>query len=247
MTAKTAKPIKLCGVDGCRNGWVVASGILVGGRVEHLDARVIPTIGAIEKLNPNIVAIDIPIGLPTAARKGGRIAEKEARKMLVGRASSVFSSPCRRVLQAADYQQALTFSRNSSPDNIGLSKQTWNIVPKIKEVDGFLQANQRWVSQFFEVHPELAFTEMSSFFTGSKFPSKHTTQGLEVRHQALVQNGIDLNLVHHEDGMRKVKLDDYLDAFACLWSAVRIAKGKAMKVPQQVQHDELGLPMQIHW
>ena len=244
---KMTKETILCGIDGCRNGWVVARSILSGNRFLHIEVQVVANISQITDFSPDVVAIDIPIGLPAVARKGGRLAEKEARKNLPGRASCVFSSPCRPVLTAANYQEALQLSRNSCQDGVGLSKQTWNIVAKIKEVDDFLQANLYWKSRFFEVHPELSFSTMKTDFVGPRFPSKHTAHGLDVRQKALFLNGIDLAAVGKCKTIHQGKKDDHLDALACLWSAKRIAAGVASRVPQNAPSDSTGLAMAIHW
>ena len=48
-----------------------------------------------------VVAVDIPIGLPD---DGGRLADAEARRELVGKSSSVFSTPVRAALEAPTYE-----------------------------------------------------------------------------------------------------------------------------------------------
>ena len=237
----------LCGIDGCRNGWVVAHAVWLSDRFHDLEITVISNITQIVDLSPQVVAIDIPIGLPAVAQKGGRLAEKEARKYLPGRSSCVFSSPCRPVLKAESYQEALQISRSSSPDAVGLSKQTWNIVEKIKEVDDFLHANQDWKSRFMEVHPELSFATMADDYCGHKFPSKHTSNGIDVRQRALLKSGLDFRKVSKYMTINKGKKDDCLDALACLWSAKRIATGVAAMVPQNAPRDVTGLTMAIHW
>ena len=42
------------------------------------------------------------------------------------------------------------------------------------------------------------------------------------------------------------QLKDVLDAFAVLWSARRIASGKAFHLPEEIETDAAGIPMTIY-
>jgi hypothetical protein len=53
----------------------------------------------------DIVAVDIPIGLNEEYEAGGRFCDREARKCLRGRASSVFPAPVRPVLAASSSRE----------------------------------------------------------------------------------------------------------------------------------------------
>jgi predicted RNase H-like nuclease len=65
----------------------------------------------------------------------------------------VFSSPCRAALLAKDYRQAC--EANQPRTGRKLSRQSWCICPKIKEVDDAISpSTQEWAS---EVHPEVSF------------------------------------------------------------------------------------------
>jgi predicted RNase H-like nuclease len=81
----------IAGVDGCPDGWVVAledldSGDLTSGwGVTFALALALPQ-------HPRVIAVDIPIGLLSAAQPGGRGCDREARKLLGKRGSSVFSA-----------------------------------------------------------------------------------------------------------------------------------------------------------
>jgi predicted RNase H-like nuclease len=100
MTNETAASETLAGADGCPAGWVVAS--VVGGR---LSAWVSPKIQDVaERLcDGAVLAIDIPIGLPT---RDDRACCKEARRFLGKRRSSVFTVPVRACLSAGSYEEA---------------------------------------------------------------------------------------------------------------------------------------------
>jgi predicted RNase H-like nuclease len=89
----------LAGVDGCRAGWIAAFARPQGGEVR---LRVVPRFAEVTAAReaPAIIAVDIPIGLPEQARRGGRTADNVARSLLGARKSSVFSVPSRRAVFA---------------------------------------------------------------------------------------------------------------------------------------------------
>lgn len=78
---------------------------------------------------PVVAAIDILVGLMGAGR---RDCDKQARRLLIGHASSAFSAPIRSVLDAATYDDANIANRDRA--GFGLSKQAGGIVPKIREM-----------------------------------------------------------------------------------------------------------------
>ena len=63
---------------------------------------------------PDIVAVDVPIGLLDAYEIGGRECDRKARRDLEQRGSSVFVPPIRAVLNARCYEEACAVSRASS-------------------------------------------------------------------------------------------------------------------------------------
>src|SRR5690606_30495262 len=80
---------------------------------------------------------------------------------LGARRSSVFSAPTRGALEAfragAEYRTICERNRGEKPDDRGISRQTFAILPKIDEMDRVLTSElQRRV---VEVHPELCFAE----------------------------------------------------------------------------------------
>ena len=81
----------MLGLDGCKGGWVGAL-LSPGGAVSwHFlaDLRAGLALGA------DVVAVDIPIGLPDA---GPRRCDQLARARLGPRGSSVFPAPVRAAL-----------------------------------------------------------------------------------------------------------------------------------------------------
>ena len=227
------------GIDGVKGGWIFATACVIEGKIGQIDLRFQSTLIHSDLSEIDIIGIDMPIGLPTQTRKGGREAEKKARKYLPGRASSIFSTPCRGCLTASSYPEALAISRSSGPDHLGLSKQSFNILPKIKSLDDLLQRNPSLQERIYECHPELAFAFMAPDMS---FESKHSANGRNQRLITLEKIGIV-----PEHWLQKYPIIDQIDAIACLWSAHRILSGIAQMVPNPPPKDETGLRMAISW
>jgi len=142
----------VAGIDGCRGGWLCLTKDLATGMVE---ARILTLIDELLDLDPRpaVAMIDIPIGMPEA---GPRACDREARARLGGpRRSSVFPAPIRPMLAAATYEVACRIG--AAADGRKLSRQAWGIVPKIREVDGFVRAVPGRLGWLREVHPEVSF------------------------------------------------------------------------------------------
>src|SRR5947209_17461626 len=146
----------LAGVDGCPGGWVAA---FVRGAEVRIE--VLPRFADVLAEKPAIIAVDIPIGLPERAGQGGRAAEKAVRPLLGPRQSSVFSVPSRAAVYAASYAEACATALATSDPPRKVSKQLFNIAPKIREVDAVLRSDPALARRVFEVHPELAFWRLN--------------------------------------------------------------------------------------
>ena len=232
----------VAGIDGCRNGWVVVLLELNGnGGVAGESWRRLGSFGDVINLpeRPRFAAIDIPIGLPSAAVPGGRTCDREARQLLGSRRASVFSPPARSVLGAGSYKEAVRLNRASSRHAIGMSRQVYNLLPKLRDVHQSMTPELQL--RIREVHPELSFTEMNE---GAPIEdSKHSPAGKELRRELLEKRftkvGDALKL-----GSAAVA-SDLLDAYAAAWSAWRMARGKARRIPDELQLDSQGLRMGI--
>ncbi len=233
----------VAGVDGCRSGWIavfhdIARGVVVVRRVE----RFAEVLDAPER--PRIVAVDMPIGLIDAARPGGRGPERELRRLLgrAGRASCVFTPPVRAALAAPSYRDASRINRQSSSDRLGLSKQSFNLIPKLAELDALMsRARQR---RIFEAHPEFAFALMNR---GAPIAaSKKTSEGRRRRVELLRRHGFG-EAVDAARGFarRDAALDDILDAAAVARTAHRILRGEAIRFPARPPRDSRGLRMEV--
>lgn len=203
------------GVDGCRLGWV---GVLWDGHTDVLVretiAELVAAAGPVEA-----IAIDIPIQLP---HDSPRLAEQLARRRLPGRASTVFNAPASVVLEAADYSAANAANRAAL--GLGLSKQTWYLVPKIRDVQDWLMTSPS--APVVESHPELCFAAMNG---GVLVDGKSTAAGEALRRTLLSAHGIDVVT----ERRRGVAVDDVLDAAATAWTARRVADKVAERLPPE--------------
>jgi predicted RNase H-like nuclease len=238
--------IWLAGVDGCPGGWIAAfvrpsSGDVVLG----LFARFADVLAAAQR--PAIVAVDMPIGLPERVGHGGRKAETLVRPLLGQRQSSVFSVPSRAALEADDYRAACAAAMATSDPPRKVSKQLFNIAPKIREVDAALRFDPLLISRVFEVHPELAFWRLNgerALTEPKKIKSRCYEPGLALRRALLVAAGLPESVVKSIPP-KGAGPDDLLDALACAAIARRIHEGSARPFPDPPERDAFGLPMAI--
>lgn len=224
------------GIDGIPNGWIA---------VENRNGRIsVERLGTIQDLLdrssiPDIIAIDIPIGFLPAAQPGGRGCEQAARKFIGRwRSSSVFSSPCRAALAATTYEQALALNRKSSAHGIGLSKQSWSLFKKLREVDICIQRHPQ--ATIIEVHPEVSFTELYRCANRERHPaaelgSKKKQQGQECRGILLQQAGFaDVEEIVRSARPLGARTDDVLDACVACWTAERKYLDNAKSLPGEI-------------
>lgn len=230
----------LAGVDGCPAGWYAVSGPQPDGRVSgavHAGfADLLQTLPAAAR-----VAVDIPIGLND---RGERACDQAARQRLGPRASSIFTAPLRGVLGAASHPEAS--ARRRAIEGKGMSIQAYNILRKVEEVDAALRASAAWAGRVHETHPEVCFLEMNG---GAPLAhGKKSAEGRCLRLTLLeaVFPGQAERLLD-EFPRRAVQADDVLDALACLWTAQRLAQGRARTLPAVPPQDACGLRMAIHY
>ena len=222
----------LAGVDGCAGGWI-ATFVRPGGGETRV--RIVPhftdVLSAPER--PEIVAVDMPIGLPERVGIGGRAAENCIRPLLGARQSSVFSVPSRTAIYAADYGEACRIAAATSDPSRKVSKQLFNIAPKIREVDECLRGAPDGSTRVFEVHPELAFWRLNggrALTEPKKVKSRPYQPGLALRRGLLIAAGLPEDAVNTLPP-RGAAGDDLLDALACAAVARRIHAGIAEPFP----------------
>jgi len=221
----------VAGLDGCRGGWLMV-------RLDTASRRTSVEFAAswqsLDLRGLALAAVDMPIGL---ADRGPRACDLAARALLPkGRKASVFAPPRRYMLACHDWQSAQNEGRRR--EGVGLSKQSWNLCPKIAEIDRHIgPRDQEWLR---EAHPELVFHDLNGWqpLAPKKYP-----EGADQRRAILTRQGLTVA----EPGLprRLAKPDDLLDAAACALAAERILDGRGRCLPPEPTRDGRGLRMEI--
>jgi predicted RNase H-like nuclease len=229
VTGGPTPPTTVAGIDGCRSGWVVVTST-TGSATTTVEAVV--SLDALHGRPLSIVGIDMPIGLSDAVRA----CDQQARRALGARACCVFSAPPRSCLDAPSFKEAGRRARLARGS--GLSRQAFNLLPKISEVDG--QARGEWRGRLVEVHPELSFAHLAG--APVSLP-KRMPAGRSARLALLTPEFPDV-ADHLERRPPGVAADDLLDAFAVAWTARRVLAGTAERYGDGAL-DEHQLAMEI--
>ncbi|MFT3988481.1 DUF429 domain-containing protein [Aestuariivirga sp.] len=226
------------GVDGCPVGWIA---VIWNEAVTH---RLCRTFAEVLALEAAIIAVDMPIGFPA---REGRQAEKDVRKRLGARQSSVFAVPTRAAVACAGYREACTANLEASHPPKKISKQIFHLFPKMREIDALMTPALQ--QRVHEVHPEFAFWAMNGgqpLALPKKVKGTPSPPGLALRRSLLEQAGFPIDDLPEALYRRSdVGADDLLDACACAWAARRIRDGEAIRFPAIDQHDARGLRMAI--
>ena len=225
------------GVDGCPAGWIVAQAPDLETAPRFWVAKSFRDILS-EVPKRSLICIDVPIGLSDRARA----CDAEARRMLgPRRACSVFTPPCRAAIAGRD--AAGIRDINVRVTSRSLSAQLLGILPKIREVDAAI--TPRLQDRVRETHPEVVFAALAG---AGLAPRKQDEDGRRARlrllPRAFARSAPTRDLAPFTRS--EVRLDDYVDALACLCVAVRLASGEARRLPaSSVERDARGLEMAI--
>lgn len=216
--------VRVLGVDGCRDGWVGVG--LDPGPVAYAAPDLATLIARAENDGAvGRVGVDIPIGLTEDVE---RKPDRAAQELLGPRRSSIFVTPVRAALAAADHATGVAINRRTV--GAGFSIQAWGLRAKIFEVDELVEAGEQ---RLVEVHPELSFRALAG--RPATYPKK-TWAGQRERLDLLERAGIDLRALEGDTG--SAAPDDVVDAAVCAWTARRVEQGVAVSVPDPPQ--ELG-------
>jgi predicted RNase H-like nuclease len=169
----------------------------------------------------------------------------ESRKILNKRKSSIFPAPSRLVIRCNEYREAS--QKNKEATGRGLSKQTFNIITKIKEVDDFFQSanydprNKR----IREVHPEVCFWGLNGCYEMNY--KKKSALGICERMQVLGGYIKDVDKIFDQTRSRYYKTqvadDDIIDALVC--AVMALFNGSLSTFPLASETDTKGIPMEI--
>ncbi|HLF77302.1 MAG TPA: DUF429 domain-containing protein [Dehalococcoidia bacterium] len=230
--------LRIAGVDGCLKGWLVVKATStdqgIGFEEAEIHARFADVLTVTQECDA--VAVDMPMGLSS---DGPRIADALARRAIGPRASSVFPSPVRAVLEAASYAEASLISAAVHRDGKKVSRQTYQLLNKVREVDGSMSPSLQ--ERVVESHPEVCFWALNN-----QHPlvwPKRTPEGLAHRRRLLATVYVDsLSPAAPPTGSA---WDDLYDACVLAWTASRLARGIARRFPAEPEYDGRGLRMEI--
>lgn len=200
----------------------------------------------------DVVLVDVPIGL--SETDAARRPEEAARGVLGPRAASVFNVPIRSILDAETYAAANEAQRDAIDK--GLTKQTYNITDRIREVDRLLGDPDSDVTQTVvrESHPEVCFWALHD---GHPMAYSKTAQPAAAHwervgvlatvhdepddfHDALADAGQAL-IDWHDPSLGN---DDLLDAFALAVTGSELT-GELRTLPEDPDTDATGLRMEM--
>lgn len=182
----TGKGIKLfLGISACKNGWVAC--VLPttdepASYITHTKLRSL--LGVFPGLQ--LACIDIPTVLEEGP--GPRGCDDRARKILGLRGKTDGYAPSKSVLKCKSYKDAVRCNKRDT--GIMLSKESWALIPKMKEIAELMNGGPRWASKLLESNPDLVILGLTGDLPQS---SDKTTKGLTERRDILREFGIDIS------------------------------------------------------
>ena len=228
----------LCiGADGCAGGWIAA--ILENGK---LRLERYPSLWELTKRFPSFpcLLIDMVIGLRNSPQQIRP--DDLARKELGVRGSTIFPVPSRAAVYAENEEEQkranlLTLGKS-------LSRQTINIITKIRELDEFLEENPAYRTCIFESHPELDFARLNGSVLMSR---KKGDDGIHERVAVLRKHLPNLSVEGLQSKAKELKcnIDDIVDATCLAVTASLAASGQCETIPACPEQDERGLYMRL--
>lgn len=259
------------GVDWASGSWVVVavseSGFLTASVADEIDAVVDPLTEG------TTVVADVPIGLCSGCYQDDdsecncthdgdgecyRAVDEAARRLVSPRYSSVFTPPCREVVEDLEedgengdsglsYQEAN--ARNKGRTGKGLMQQAYYITDGIAQVDEFLvgRADEEAV---LEGHPEVAFRTLASHPLQY---GKQSAAGVSERVDCLetcdeydpgdLLRAASVLRENSPDTAAAVDLDDLLDAYVLALTAVGADSHQDLqRLPRDWPTDVDGVP-----
>lgn len=235
---------KYVGLDRASKGWF---GVVLrdGGSWE---TDLFPSIWSVWKYHSDAarILVDIPIGLPSDGR---RDCDVRAKELLDQRQRSVFYTPIRNAV----YQQNLDEAKaiNETEADFSIQNQAWSTVPRIREVDEFLDMYPSARDRLCETHPEVCFYALNG--RNALDGSKKSEEGRRRRKALLADEHPDAMTIYEESVDRYTSpsyapmvsgSDDILDALVAAVTARR-SSDECLTLPEAPPTDDRGLPMRI--
>ncbi|WP_394239798.1 DUF429 domain-containing protein [Vibrio astriarenae] len=223
------------GIDGCKFGWwawSIEDGRMTGGLFSGLEALLSQYDQPIHCL------IDMPIGFSDSESPDRQCDKAARRKLTKVKQSSIFPVPCRDAVYSDSYLQGCEL--NMKEVGKKFSKQTWGIVPKIRELDEHLRrAEVGYNDVIRESHPEVLFAQLA----GKPLETnKRTSEGRDERIALLETLHPSLGKAVHQatnKTLRKhVMPDDIIDALVlCMASQSAL---HLTRLPDKADYDRYG-------
>lgn len=226
------------GVDGCTGGWVAAS--INNGELYLKRYNGFPEM-VFDNTQFDGMLVDMVIGLPSNKEQYEKRPDRDARKIVTPRTPTVFAVPTRQAVYESTKEKQK--EANLLAIERSLSKQTIGIIPKIREVDEFLLANEEYMNVIRESHPEVCFARLN----GEVLMNKKLEKGITDRVQVLSMFLQDLSKDYVEKSAEKLvcEPDDILDAVCLAVTANLDAQGRTGIIPENPSTDDKGLKMQM--
>jgi predicted RNase H-like nuclease len=232
--------MRYIGIDGCRKGWYFVGigddGAFRTGVVPCISA-IGPWLDAAEQ-----VLVDIPVGLLSSGSEE-RLCDVAARRMISPRGSTVFPAPARTAVYMNSYAEAS--AENQRRLGRKLSKQSFQICRKIREVDEFMRV-VRPGSKLREMHTEVAFCALgdkSPLLTRKKQPDGYRDR-LELLRSVYAGTDDVIEAARKGERLKKDLADD--DILDALVGAVTARLHPHLQtLPATPPLDDQGLPMEI--
>ena len=225
------------GVDGCRGGWIAAV-------LDHGDMKLLryDNLSSLIEEYPAFDAflIDMAIGLRNSTNEIRP--DNEAKKELGPKASSVFPIPSRDAVYA-DGEEA---QKQANIRTLGksLAKQSIAIIPKIRELDAFLNAHPEYKNKILESHPEVDFARLNgSVLMSRKKEEPGPSQRIAILSEFLDQK--ELYRMYDKAKELRCNQDDLIDAICLAVTGALYAHGQYETIPAEPELDERGLIMQL--
>jgi predicted RNase H-like nuclease len=191
------------------------------------------------------VFIDVPIGLPGGER---RRCDRKAKRRLGNHHGGVFYAPVREAVYEGNLEDAKEINERAG---YSIQNQAWSLVPRIREVDEFLDTYPSARDRLTETHPELCFYALNG--RNGLDAGKTTETGQKQRRALLTEEHADAGAIYEESVARFTEpayaplvgdADDVLGALVAAVTARRAPDGVST-LPEGSPTDERGLPMQI--
>lgn len=237
------RPVDSVGIDGAREGWVAVALSEEGFEVELFETM---EMLCERYVDSGSLLVDMPIGLPESQQD--MRPDAEARRWLSGRGSCIFNTPCRQAVYTDEYREASDTNRMILGK--GLSKQSFSISGRIREVDLLLARQPKLREKLRESHPEIGFAALASEerFVMPLYHGKQTDEGfwdrVEVLRDYYDRTDEFVSFILSDEKWYRLRVD-CMDALCLAVSGLLGNAHGFATIPAKPSRDARGLAMEI--